>query len=63
MNAYRNLYKVGIGLIQKNGDVVSNWSAKNVIADDALQAIKKSRLRKGKQFAEEVTLIASVDSL
>lgn len=53
------LYKVSFGIVE-GGEVISNWSSKNVIAENAMQAITKARLGK-KAFAEEVEQIGRVD--
>lgn len=57
----KRLYKVGIGIVEK-GEVINNWSSKNVVATHAQEAINKAKLGK-KEFADEVVLIASVDVL
>lgn len=52
-----NLYEVHVGLIEKSGVRIDNWTRKNVLADDAKKAISKARLRRN-QYAESVVLVA-----
>lgn len=54
---HTNLYAVHVGLIEKSGVRIDNWSRKNVLAADAKAAISKARLRKN-QYAESVELVA-----
>jgi hypothetical protein len=61
MKLSKKLYKVQIGLSDDGeGNEVSNWEAKTVIATHAGEAITKARLGK-KEFAESVTCISEID--
>lgn len=57
MNKY--LYKVSFGFREK-GEIVRNWSSKNIIAENGKQAISRARLGKT-YFVEEVRQIAEVN--
>lgn len=53
------LYKVTVGYTNKREDV-SNWSSCTVIAEDALEAAKKTSLRKN-EYVSEIELVSDVD--
>lgn len=58
------LYQVRLNAID-DGDEVPLWDSVNVIANDAVSAIKKVRLRKGKitTYVVEVIQLNRVDKL
>lgn len=60
MKKDKKLYKVELGLLDKECGDIQNWSSKNVIAGDALEAMRKVRLRKN-TYVNGVSVIASVD--
>lgn len=53
------LYKVEIGFEDESGDA-QNWRDRKVIAKDAIEAIKKIRLRKD-EYVAAVHVIDTVD--
>ena len=56
------LYKVGTALMEK-GEEVSNWSSHNVLAVDAIHAIKKARkFIRRHEYVESVDIIGHVDA-
>lgn len=61
MKLGKKVYRVQIGLSDDGeGNEVSNWSSKSVIATNAGEAISKARLGK-KEYAESVTMISRID--
>lgn len=55
----KKCYRVNVGLIEDDGNEVGNYSSETVIAEDALQAIKKARLHRN-EYAASVTLVAEL---
>lgn len=61
MKLQKKVYNVHIGLSDDGeGNEVSNWSSKTVIATDASEAISRARLKKG-EYPESVTMISAID--
>jgi hypothetical protein len=61
MKLKKKVYSVQIGLSDDGeGNEVSNWSSKTVIATNASEAISRVRLGK-KEYAESVTMISGID--
>lgn len=53
------LYKIELGLLDGDGDV-HNWNSLTVIAKDAPEAIKKTRLHKD-EYVLAVAMVSTVD--
>jgi len=53
------LYRVELGLLDDDRDAM-NWRSSNVVAKDAPEAVKKTRLRKN-EYVVAVALIATID--
>lgn len=61
MNLKKKVYNVQIGLADDgDGNEVSNWSSKTVIATEASEAIRRAKIGK-KEYAESVTMISGID--
>lgn len=62
MKLSKKLYKVTFGLLD-NGAEFKNWSSKNIVARDAIEAVRKAKSGHKNSYVAEVQIIDLIDKL